>query len=111
MASLACSLIVRVVSSAMASVAESPGRMPMMMPTNAPPRPYARVSGFMKLIQAEPRSWIPCSMGSRGGKKLTGSGQPDQEQPLEHQPGDDGSAGADHQRLDPGPGAEAAFGG
>ncbi|MFO1269117.1 MAG: hypothetical protein U1F67_21640 [Rubrivivax sp.] len=34
-----CSLIVSVVRSAIASVAESPGRMPMMMPTKAPPSP------------------------------------------------------------------------
>src|SRR5205085_3186675 len=109
MASLACSLMVRVVSSAIASVADSPGRMPMMMPTKAPPSPYARVSGFMKLIQAEPRSCSPCSMGGRCGERA--SGQADQEHPLEHLPGDDGSSGADHERLDPCPGAEAALGG
>jgi hypothetical protein len=41
--------MVSVVSSAIASVADSPGRMPITMPTNAPPRPYISVSGFMKL--------------------------------------------------------------
>ena len=38
-ASLGSSLIVSVVSNAMASVADRPGRMPMTMPTKAPPRP------------------------------------------------------------------------
>src|SRR6478609_6941966 len=101
MASLACSLIVRVVSSAMASVADSPGRMPITMPTNAPPSPYSRVMGFMKLSQAVPRSCSPCSMGA--------SGQADEEHALEHQPGDHRGADADGERLDPGAGVEAAL--
>ena len=48
MAVLAGSLIVSVVSSAMHSVADSPGRHPTMMPSKAPPMPYAIEMGFRK---------------------------------------------------------------
>ncbi len=41
MASLGGSLLVSVVSSAMHSVAEGPGRQPTMMPSSAPPSPCA----------------------------------------------------------------------
>ncbi len=46
MASLACSLIVTVVNSAMHSVADSPGRQPTMMPVSAPHRPYSTEVGL-----------------------------------------------------------------
>jgi hypothetical protein len=45
-------LIVIVVSSAMTSVAESPGRMPTMIPSSAPPRPSAIEVGFMNPTKA-----------------------------------------------------------
>src|SRR3954464_11787061 len=91
MAWLAGSLMVSVVSSAMASVADRPGRMPITMPTNAPPSPYSRVSGSMKLSQAEPRSFNPWSIGSLAVERKWGaaSRHAHEEDLLEHQPGDD----------------------
>ena len=56
---LAGSLIVIVVSSAITSVAERPGRMPTMMPSSAPPRPSAIDVGFMNPSQAVPKSASP----------------------------------------------------
>jgi hypothetical protein len=48
------SLIVSVVRSAMTSVAESPGRMPTMMPSSAPPRPRAIEAGLRNPRNAWP---------------------------------------------------------
>ena len=56
------SLIVIVVSSAITSVAERPGRMPTMMPSSAPPRPRAIEVGFMKPTQAWAKSASPENM-------------------------------------------------
>ena len=57
------SLIVIVVSSAITSVAERPGRMPTMMPSSAPPRPSAIEVGFMNPSQAWPKSASPENIG------------------------------------------------
>ncbi len=64
MALFAGSLIVIVVKSAITSVAESPGRMPTMMPSSAPPRPGAIEVGFMNPSQALPKSASPENMRS-----------------------------------------------
>src|SRR3982751_359944 len=89
-ASFAGSLIVIVVSSAMTSVADRPGRMPTMMPSSAPPRPSAIDVGLRKPRYAWPRSARPLNIAT--------SGQANQEQLLEHVGDDHARADADRRR-------------